>query len=142
MEHVCSLGEAILATTAPSIVARAVNERSFFSCHSLLFNTFCRIITMQAVDGDGEPGPISSVVVTFDRNCTVLRDRNGNNLRTLKISSSGSNIDPQRLELCTAIGIERIDIMNDESITSLSFMRNIMVRLTSANNVGSFFDSL
>ncbi len=71
-------------------------------------------------------GPVSTVIVTFDTNCTVLRDRNGNNLRILKIPNP--EIDPRRLELCTAIGIERIEIMNDMSITSLNFMRNIRVR--------------
>ena len=56
----------------------------------------------------------------------MLRDEEGNDLRILSIPLVYS--DYQRLELCTAIGIERIEIMGSLSITSLQFMRNVRVR--------------
>lgn len=80
---------------------------------------------MEAVDGDLDAGPVSTILVTFDRACTVLRDENGNDLRILRIPLSYP--DYQRLELCTAIGIERIEIVNSLSVTNLQFMRNIRV---------------
>lgn len=84
-----------------------------------------RVITIQAVDGDQAAGPSSIILVTFDRNCTVLRDGRGNDLPTLSIPLMYT--DYQRLELCTAIGIKRIEIVNSLSITNLQFMRNINV---------------
>ena len=82
---------------------------------------FLRLVTIQATDGDVASGPLFNTSVTFDRNCTVLRDTNGRNMRILSIPHLYP--DYQRLELCTAIGIERIEIANDTTITDLQFMR-------------------
>lgn len=84
-----------------------------------------RVINIQAVDGDLEAGPMSTVLITFDRACTVLRDQTGNDLPILRIPRSYP--DFQRLELCTAIGIGRIEIVNSLAITNLQFMRNVRV---------------
>lgn len=89
------------------------------------FSHFCRLITIQARDGDGASGPPLTVSITFDRNCTVLRDSRGEQLRILNIPLG--YLDYQRVELCTAIGIERIEIANAESIRDLQFMRNVEV---------------
>ncbi len=70
-------------------------------------------------------GSPATASVTFNRSCNVLRDNGGNNMRILSIPDQYT--DYQRLELCTAIGIERIEIVNSMSITSLDFMRNINV---------------
>ena len=78
------------------------------------------------MDSDGATGPPFTISVTFDRNCTVLRDEEGNQLRILSIPQPYA--DYQRLELCTAIGIERVEIADDLSIQSLQFMRNVEVR--------------
>lgn len=77
------------------------------------------------MDGDLDSGPVTTVSVTFDRACTVLRDENGNDRRILSIPQSYPEY--QRLEDCTAIGIERIEIVNSLLITDLQFMRNIRV---------------
>lgn len=77
------------------------------------------------MDGDDDAGPVSTVLVTFDRACTVLRDLNGNDMPILSIPRLYP--DYQRLELCTAIAIARIEIVNSLEITNLQFMRNVRV---------------
>lgn len=64
-------------------------------------------------------------MVTFDRTCSVWRDENGYNLRELSVPSALR--DYMRLGLCTAIAIERLEILNSPEITDLLFMSNITV---------------
>jgi hypothetical protein len=64
-------------------------------------------------------------MVTFDRTCSVWRDENGYQLRELSVPSALS--DYQRLLLCTAVTIERLEILNSPDITDLTFMSNITV---------------
>lgn len=85
-----------------------------------------RVINIQAVDGDQDSGPVSTILVTFDRACTVLRDADGNSVRILNIPQGYPEY--QRLEDCTALGIERVEIVG-APIVNLQFMRNIMVSL-------------
>ena len=77
------------------------------------------------MDGNGAVGPLTTASVTFNRSCNILRDNGGDDIRVLSIPDQYTEY--QRLELCTAIGIERIEIVNSMSITSLEFMRNINV---------------
>jgi hypothetical protein len=55
----------------------------------------------------------------------VLRDGNGNNQRILSIPQGYPEYE--RLEDCTALGIERVEI--GATIMNLQFMRNIRVSL-------------
>ena len=64
-------------------------------------------------------------MVTFDRTCSVWRDENGYDLRELSVPSALS--DYARLGLCTAITIDRLEILNSQDITDLIFMSNITV---------------
>ena len=96
-----------------------------------------RVIDLQAVDGDLESGPVSTILIMFDHNCTVLRDSDGNDISVLTLPNSDLVPDLSRLELCTAIGIERIEIVNAPSLTSLSFMRNVEVGWFDASHVGT-----
>ncbi len=84
-----------------------------------------RIITIQAADGESSEGEEAIIMVTFDRTCSVWRDKNGYPLRELSVPSALG--DYQRLGLCTAVTIERLEILNSPDITDLTFMSNITV---------------
>ena len=64
-------------------------------------------------------------MVTFDRTCSVWRDENGYDLQELSVPSDLR--DYARLRLCTAVDIERLEILNSPNITDLIFMSNITV---------------
>ena len=84
-----------------------------------------RIISIQATDGESTEGEEAIVIVTFNRTCSVWRDENGYDLRELSVPRALS--DYARLGLCTAITIERLEILNSLDITNLIFMSNITV---------------
>lgn len=88
---------------------------------------FCspRIITVQATDGESSEGEEATIMVTFDRTCSVWRDEDGYPLRELSVPSALR--DYQRLGLCTAVTVERLEILNSPDITDLTFMTNITV---------------
>lgn len=87
----------------------------------ILLYCLYREITIQAMDQDNAMGPLSATLVTFDRSCTEFSSG------ILSIPSRYP--DYQRLELCTAIGISRIEIVDSLTITNLQFMRNIRVSI-------------
>lgn len=84
-----------------------------------------RIITVQATDGESSEGEVAIIMVTFDRTCSVWRDENGYPLQELSVPSALR--DYQRLGLCTAVTVERLEILNSPDITDLTFMSNITV---------------
>ena len=84
-----------------------------------------RIITLQATDGESLEGEEAVVMVTFNRTCSVWQDENGYDLRELRVPSALR--DYQRLGLCTAVTVERLEILNSPDITDLTFMSNITV---------------
>ena len=65
------------------------------------------------------------ITVTFDRTCSVWRDEKGYQLRELSVPSA--LMDYERLGLCTAVAIERLEILNSPDITDLIFMSNVTV---------------
>lgn len=84
-----------------------------------------RIITVQATDGESSEGEEAIIMVTFDRTCSVWRDESGLDLRELSVPTALR--DYQRLGLCTAVTVERLEILNSPDITDLTFMSNITV---------------
>lgn len=64
-------------------------------------------------------------MITFDRTCSVWRDENGYELHELSVPTDLR--DYARLGLCTAIDIERLEIINSPTITDLIFMSNVTV---------------
>lgn len=78
-----------------------------------------------ATDGEGQPGSPATVLLDFDRACSIWRDQNGNLDRILLVPEELPFYE--RLGLCTSIGIERLEIVESEAITDLMFMENITV---------------
>lgn len=91
-------------------------------------NLFSRVILIVVTDGDGLPGPPATVLIDFDRTCSVWLDEEGNTRRILEVPADLP--DYTRLGLCTAVTVERLQILDSEAITSLWFMENITVSPT------------
>ena len=84
-----------------------------------------RVILIVVTDGDGLPGPPATVLIDFDRTCSVWLDEEGNTRRILEVPADLP--DYTRLGLCTAVTVERLQILDSEALTSLQFMENITV---------------
>ena len=90
-----------------------------------MYSLLYRAISVRAIDGESTEGNEAVITVTFDRTCSVWRDENGYPLRELSVPSALR--DYERLGLCTAVTVERLEILNSPDITDLVFMGNITV---------------
>ena len=82
-----------------------------------------RVISLQAVDVEQGLGPVSQAMISFDRTCSVWPDT----VLTVPQDFTTYGIPLDRLGLCTAIEIPRLEIVDSSDITSLYFMENVTV---------------